>query len=995
MRYIDQDKLYQATESGLQIFEHFYPGIDLKNPKNYFKIRNNEKTASAHVSWYDGAWRITDFGNPDITGLKGIDFVIWNENLSYYEALLFIEDVILNKKIDAGSFSRVKFTPVYSCREMRPSDKKGKYNFTFKKKPSAKDLSAIGRYVTEDALEHFNCRTVEKYEYCGTSKKEGKDIVHIFTATDDYPIFLFDFGEFQKLYRPHEMEKKYRFSYIGDRPKDFICGLEQILEAKHEFADEELEQINLPENKPDARVRDLFRCSGESDALNLYSIGFHPYWLNSESEDFTWQQFKQVNDLCENHYQIMDLDATGQREALRNALKHIEQYTIELPEWLKWKKDWRGNGCKDLKDFINLAGDNKEATRFEFLVLKNAALRVKFWFKSVDEKTKKENYSLNMEDFYFFMRANGFYMMESSYHKGVSYCYVKIDGKAVDLIHPDQIKRIVKRYTKNWIKAKKLMDAKAILNKLNGSNQISEANLDTLPEIKLSFKNYNRSTEYLHFKNISVMITKDSIETVKHVDVPNYILRDLNVNNKRVSHLIDKEFRLIKKPAVEINATKEYQELLTRISQAASENERTALIALEAQFPDIEKYSVNINDDFYFVNFLRDISRLHWRKSEEQGYPLAELERKEENLAFANLCFILGYHCAQHKDSSKAWLTLLQDNKISELGVASGGSGKSLLSKAITFVRASFYKPGRALADKDVFKFFYDGLTEFHDFIEIDDMWEHAEFGFFYTQITGPREVNPKNYSSIVLPYEDSGKMLISYNYVLPNTDSSTARRILNATVSDYYHEKTKFNDYKESRSPYTKYGRQLYDDFTTDEWIKFYNFIAYCIQLYQRFYRITPPMANLEKRQLRKTMASGLGKDEEFFTWANSYFVAFNGDNKPQISPADIGYYNSFIIRENAFENFKAQLTQKQKLDYRSGKFRNHVQAWCDYYNYELNPEELCSSNYDRRIIKTVKNREDISCTKECFFISVSSNKMPPAPSITNISDDEEDTPF
>jgi hypothetical protein len=61
-------------------------------------------------------------------------------------------------------------------------------------------------------------------------KKHNRDVVHVFKATKDYPIFLFDYKDFQKLYRPHEIEKKHRFLYIGQKPKEYVYGLEQILE---------------------------------------------------------------------------------------------------------------------------------------------------------------------------------------------------------------------------------------------------------------------------------------------------------------------------------------------------------------------------------------------------------------------------------------------------------------------------------------------------------------------------------------------------------------------------------------------------------------------------------------------------------------------------------------------------------------------------------------------------------------------------------------------
>jgi hypothetical protein len=975
MRYIDQDNIYKATDSGLLIFLHYFPGANPNDHKTFFKLRDDEKTASARISWYDNYWRITDFGNQsEVNGLKAVDFVMWRENLNFYDALLFVEQVILGHQVEANAFKKIKWAPDYQMREMLPSDKKGAYNFIYKQEPSASDLLAIGRYVTADTLEYFNCRVVEKYEYCGTSKKLNRDVVHIFNSNPDYPIFLFDYGDFQKLYRPHEMEKKNRFLYIGKKPKDFIYGLEQLKQCHNEFLDEEDADIAAPQDKPSAKVRDLFRCSGESDALNLHSLGFHVYWLNSESADFTFDQYKILDDLCENHFQIMDLDATGRQQALHNALKHINLYSIELPDWLSHKKDFRGNPCKDLKDFINLSGATQDKTYYNFLVLKRNARRIKFWNKTTDEKTGKSSYVLNMEFYFFFLRANGFYQMESIYHKGANYCYAWIKGKIVDLIAPDAIKRIIKRFTKDWIKGKNLMDTIDLLNKINTSTQLTEGNLETIDEIKLNFKNHTRFSEYINFRNGSLHITKDKITRIPHSDLPNYILGFLEVKKERISHFTDRDIRLIEQSPVTVNPTPEFSLLLEQLAGSSTVEEREIINARLSQLSDLDMYQVTIhNDDFIFLQFIQDLARIHWRKELEKKLPLTSDEKKEQDLALANILFVIGYHCSQYKDPGKPWLTFLQDMRISEIGQSSGRSGKSLLSKAPSYVRASFFKGGRSLDDKNQYQFFYDGLTEFHDYIEIDDMHEYADFAFFYTQVTGKREVNPKNYTPFTLEYEDSGKMLISSNFELQNVDSSTVARLLNCGVSDYYHEATRYNDYKETRTPLTKFGRRIYEDFTDEEWNRFYNLIAYCIQLTMRFYKIQPPMVNLEKRQLRRAMSQGLGKDEDFFNWANDYFQLNPHDDKPVFSPTNAGYFNTFIVREYAFENFKSRLSRKQQNDYRSGKFKTHVQAWCEYNGFELNPIQLCtgsSNDTNRRIIKSVEGK-----SMECFYISTKPN--------------------
>lgn len=971
MRYIDHQEIYRLTNQGLDILEYFFPGEDLRNPRRSFKIRN-EKTPSARVSWYNGYWRITDFGNQDeVNGMKAIEFVMWRQGLAYYDALVFIENVIIKKEISSGDFKQKKYQADYSFREMTKDDKKGEYNFTRKEKPSKTDLEAIGRYVDKNILEEFHCVSLEQYEFCSFSKKHNKDVVHVFKSTEDYPIFLFDYGDFKKLYKPHEQDKKYRFLYIGEKPKNYIYGLNRIMKADNEFVDEEEGDSAPPEGKPEALVKNIFRCSGESDAMNLASLGYHVYWLNSESADYGSGQFRKINDLCEYHYQIMDLDATGQKMAIKKGLQYIDLRTVELPKSLKFKKDFRGNPCKDLKDFLNLIGKSADETSRKFRVLYMKAKPMKFWEKKVDKDKGTVTYSLNLEFLYWFLQANGFYSMSTNYIKKADYCYAHITGKVVELIHPNNMKKIVKRFVKEWVKSKDLMDEIAILNKINSSNQISESNLQELHEIDLNFENYDINTEHLNFNNGSLRITKSKIEYVKHDKLPNFILGKLEVGSNIITHIIDKNINLNKSP-IEIEATAEYQELLNKYSQAKTAQERDHINARLTTFPVLDRYKITINDsNFIFTSFLMDLARLHWRKELEKKEELSDKEKKEQDLCLANLLFVLGYHCSQYKHSAKPWLTFLQDMKVSEVGKSSGRSGKSLLSQAVKQCRASFYIGGRELRDSSKFQFLYDGLTEFHDFIEVDDFHEFGDFSYFYTQITGDRPVNPKNQTPYTLPYEKSGKMLMSTNFELQNTDNSTMARILNCGVSDYYHESSKYNDYKESRSPYTKFGKGLFKDFTDEEWNKFYNLMAYCIQMQMRFPKIQPPMENLEKRQLRREMAKGLGREEEFMLWAESYFMINpNHVNDDQVSCKEFGWFNSYISKDAAFENFLASLSPAQRSKYKSGTFKKHIIAYCEYYGFKFNPPELCANRDEvdpkkRRIMKWVDGR-----TQEVFYL-------------------------
>ncbi|TLX73718.1 hypothetical protein E9993_14770 [Labilibacter sediminis] len=978
-KYIDQQEILRETNAGLDVFQYYFNDVDFHNPRHKFKIRSDEKTPSANCKLLGGQWRITDFGNQtDIKGLNCIDWVKYHEGLQYIDALKFIMDVIIKKDISGGDYKKPVYQAEYSWREVGQDDHKGMYKWVFKEDPLDSDLETIGRYVTIDHLQKLHGKVVESYEFVSYSKKYEKDIVHQFKATPDYPIFLFDYGSFQKLYKPHEIDKKFRFLYIGEKPTDFIYGLDilqDIDQGESDFLDEDKGDYKPPEGKPEAVVKNLFRVSGESDALNMISLGYHVYFLNSESATFDKSTYNKLDRYCEKHYQIMDLDKTGFECARTNALKHMNLFTMQIPKWIQYKKDWRGNACKDMKDFINLAGKDEDGTRGEITKLVRRAKPMKFWEKTTEQvkgKTKV-NYNINLEYYYFFMQMHGFYCMNSKYHKKAGYCYAKVEGKTVTLIHPDDIKRIAKTFTKEWIRSRNLIDEIAILNKINSSNQISENNLQELAYIEPCFDNYSQNYETLVFKNGALKITKDKIERIKHADLNHHILGELTINNEKISHVIDHNIRHLKESPIMVDPSPEYAVLLKERDQAKTPNQIAAVNTKINALEEWKRYNVTINDkDFMFAGFLRDLSRIHWRKTDEQKQELSDKERGEENQLLANLMFFIGYQCQQYKDPGKPWMGFLQDMKISAIGKSSGRSGKSLLSTVIKKVRPSFYVPGR---NKDVAndQFIFDGYTRFHNNIEVDDLHEFADIDFFYTQITGPRRVNNKHLSPETLQYDLSGKMFVSTNFELPNTDNSTLARLLFVAVSDYYHESTKYNDYKETRSPLDKYGRRLFDDFTEEEWVKFYNLVAYCIQMVMRFPgKIHPPMENLEKRQLRRAMIKGVTKDEEFYVWANSYYLIKPKDVRLQtdFSPNDHGYLDTMIIKEVAFQNFKSTLSDTHQRKYTAQQFKKATQAWCEYYGYEFNPASRCNLVEQRKITKKVDGK-----TQECFYISSDPN--------------------
>jgi hypothetical protein len=302
-----------------------------------------------------------------------------------------------------------------------------------------------------------------------------------------------------------------------------------------------------------------------------------------------------------------------------------------------------------------------------------------------------------------------------------------------------------------------------------------------------------------------------------------------------------------------------------------------------------------------------------------------------------NKIFSIGYLEHRFKDPNRPWCIFAMDNNISEDGGSNGGSGKSILYNVALpqILRKQFYIGGRNPKITEN-QFIYDGLTEHFRYIYIDDAHEYLNFHFFFDAITAKLSVNPKHASPFKIEYEKVGKFAITSNYTLRNIDQSVERRILYTVFSDYYHTMGESNDYNETRSPVSDFGKNLFSDFSRDEWNDFYN----CMMHAMRFYftvteKIDPPMNNVNTRNLKTVMTP------DFEEWAVAYFAETSSNiNKP-------------IVREEAYKDFEHIYRKK----WTTARFKKALKAFCKMNNYELNPKDQINTK-DNRIMHKTKNR-------------------------------------
>lgn len=931
MSYVKDTDILDASNGGLEIILSYYPNaakVFHKAAKS-FKIRESEKTASASLKQLpSGVWLVTDFGG-DQTPRNAIQVCMLEESITYAKAC-----ELLGARYHIEGAKMQVFMPIIEKRPLKSTENKGDYIFEFYNNFTHDDLAILGKRVNEIHCKEINLKKCKSFTYC----KENEAIVT--TATEEYPIFVFDFGTWQKIYQPQSFEKQFRFRYAGKKPTRFMWGLEAIEkefkkrkkkqeEDQYEDYDEDEESKKKKGKKYDPRLDRIFIASGGSDGLNLRSFEQYAVWFNSESEHLNFDEYKLLKQYAKEIIYLADLDKTGVKQALETGLKYLDIKLLWLPNKLKEFKDKRGNPCKDFKDYVEkfyTEDNNSFITGFNKLIANSLPLQ--FWTEYVGQNGKV-NYNLSNTRLYHFLSMLGFGRYETETTKE-GYFFIKKEGSIIRILEPYQIENFVHEFLEHRGMNPDLRDY------IYKSPQLGERSLSKLPNLKIDFTDADRETQYLFFSKKVWKITGTEITEYKQGEVDKFVWED-----KIIDFPIRKE-----DPYFEVKKDQ-----------------------------DGELDIIIKKNDCWFMNYLINTSRVHWKEELEEkfeGKPQKEADEYfkenkfniagpnldkdkiyEQKLHLINKFFSIGYLLHKYKNYGKPWAVFAMDNKVSDLGESHGGSGKSICygPGIQPILKRRVYLKGRdpKLTQND---FIYHEVSEDTDYILIDDATQYLNFDFFFSEITGSLKVNPKNGSPFEIPFEKSPKFVFTSNFALRNVDPSTARRLLITVFSDYYHGSNE-EEYKQVRKVSDDFdGNNLFTDFNESQWNMYYNFCAQCIQLYLGTEeKLNPPMDNVTKRTLQAEMG------DAFMGWADGFF----GTTHDVGGVLVLKYINNEFSKESAFDEF-VKATKQTK--WTPAKFKKAVAAYCKWNNWILNPKEMHNSG--NRIIKTIDGK-----SQEVLFIS------------------------
>jgi hypothetical protein len=924
---IDKQELYNRTNAGLDIIRLFYPADE----KKAFKIRESEKTASAHLKRINGVWHVTDFGG-DGKALSPIDVCMKEKNASVAEAFKFLASRF--GLANTPAYKPLPATGTFSSRKATEAEP-DKWFSMEEKAFTKEELELLAPGLTADQAAALGWRSLQSYSF----RSKEKPVVVTVSSTPDYPVFCRkcpvqngkELSYFYKIYKPKDADKAYRFLYLpfDAKPQAYINGLHELqaaykgcqdkqikelaeakqMEAAQELTPEEIESMKK-------RVKKFERCflvSGERDALVIKSWGEHPVWLNSETDaSFSEYHFRLLTKCCERVYQVPDIDKTGLNTGYERARKFIDLFTVLLPDSLLAKRCWRGNPLKDLRDYAGLY------SRYDFLSLLNNAYTVKFW-EYVQPDKGKYRWEVNIIYLEWFFKCFGYmYLVDKvtgpAGEETEEYLLVRIENNIISRVSFAQMQKFIHDYVRSKmlpIDVQKLIMA---------SERISETR-SSLDFYYPDFTNCTESEQMLFFANKFIRISAGEITEQSYRDCAVNVWRSKQIQVPFYRR--DNSFKI----------TYDQGEFDIAISDA---------------------------NESRYLKYLTNASRIFWRKEFEHefdspdaaaeyysrhrfaidGNLLDAEEIREQKLHLINKIYAIGYLVFRHKFFHQNYAVYAIDAHFNEdENAIGGGSGKSAFFLSLDSILNIVKQNGR---DKNLTKNAHvlEGIHKNTDLFFIDDCDKHTQIDFFFPLLTTGTNVNPKNRAGYFLKFEESPKLAISSNYIPRHFDDAILRRLLFVVFSDYYHVHSELNDYRETRKISDDFGKDIMrGNYPADEWNAEYNFIADCVQFYLRcnteFGREVvchPPMRVVKQRSLVSKMIS-----PEFYEWAEGYF------------DPDNGHVDVMIEKQLLFNEFTSSVQTRYR--WTSQAFSIALNAYVDYCDHiiELNPAELCNAKNKR----------------------------------------------
>jgi hypothetical protein len=298
----------------------------------------------------------------------------------------------------------------------------------------------------------------------------------------------------------------------------------------------------------------------------------------------------------------------------------------------------------------------------------------------------------------------------------------------------------------------------------------------------------------------------------------------------------------------------------------------------------------------------------------------SELEDKDlASKRYDKIQIALGYMVTRYKEHTN-YAVIFTDETIQK---DSGGSGKSLLLKAVLHMRYGYLRePNEEAATQ----FQFSVITKDMNILGIDETSTDFAFRDFFTKTTANWNVEHKFVDGKeIIPYEYAPKIMICTNNLPSGLGGSHERRKRIFEVSHHYHA-----DGVDDLTPYDEFGHRLYDDWGAEEWARFDAYMVHeCLQKYMKVKKLcNGENVNVETKKLIYNVPEDIIEffEDEYITLANE----------------GVRLQSRRICRE--YETW-CNTNGHKHIDYSTRKLNTFVERYCEvkgirdeYKSYKIN---------------------------------------------------------
>jgi len=197
----------------------------------------------------------------------------------------------------------------------------------------------------------------------------------------------------------------------------------------------------------------------------------------------------------------------------------------------------------------------------------------------------------------------------------------------------------------------------------------------------------------------------------------------------------------------------------------------------------------------------------------------------------------IGYLMHRYKDASEIRAVIFNDEKISEEG-NEGRTGKGINMHAVSYIRTVTWLDGKTFKFDDRNRF--QSLTPATDVVCYDDVGKKFVLELLFSVLAEGYTKENKFKDAVKLL--QAIKSALTTNHVISGDSASDIGRKFELEISPYYDV-----DF----SPKDEFGHCFFDDWSKEEWLKFDNYMLYCLQFFLQNGLVESKPINLIERKL------------------------------------------------------------------------------------------------------------------------------------------------